>query len=311
MVVRTDQPADCVDSHELDDGTHVIAIGTYLLNKTDSSRSGRVYLTRDSSLDTSRFTPIESVFDLKFITLHGCTVLVVADCSGFVNVFDVDTVALELSLKSRVKVHDGLAFYIAQQGTTIVTTGSDGRAVCCTAGSDWGLTVDKGWKAHEYDPWCCALHPTDAHTVFTGGDDCMLHQWDARAPTAPVRTSMDHTAGVTCMAWHRGALLTGSYDGIVRRFDLRNLRAPVSSVDTGAGVWRVVPRGGSDVAGIANMHQGFSRVDLEAMEVVGRYTEHGLAEEGTETGLGYGVAWAREGLACVSFYDQSYSIWSG
>ncbi|KAG9394176.1 WD domain, G-beta repeat [Carpediemonas membranifera] len=307
----TVEPSDCIDSIQLSDGRWIVAIGTYLLNKSDGTRSGRIYLGIGDLFDATDYTAVDGVFDLRFYRINGIIRLVVADCLGRLTIYTMAEAPLALHKESSVQMHEGLAFHISFDGNTFITTGSDGCvAIAALDKQTLALERQASWKAHDYDPWCCIHSEADPNQLLTGGDDCALKVWDQRCPEVVLKSSMAHGAGVTCMTWVGGELVTGSYDGVIRIFDIRRIGYERDSISTEAGVWRCRPSPTDpSTLAVANMHAGFSKASLASMSVVSQYKAHGVGVEGAEVGLGYGVAWLGEIVGCVSFYDHTFSLW--
>lgn len=115
-------------------------------------------------------------------------------------------------------------------------------------------------------------------------------------------------------------LYTGfSYDGVVRIFDMRKPKLPMSEIDVGGGVWRVKwhpsTQRKADLA-VACMHDGFKVVgfaesgeaNLHSPRVLRRFDEH--------RSLAYGIDWSVSGsydtaIASCSFYDSTLCLWTG
>ena len=58
----------------------------------------------------------------------------------------------------------------------------------------------------------------------------------------PMVISKNHSAGVTSAKWHptdSNIFASGSYDEVVFIWDKRNMNAPLISIPTGGGVWRI------------------------------------------------------------------------
>jgi hypothetical protein len=138
-------------------------------------------------------------------------------------------------------------------------------------------------------------------TLYSGGDDAALAAWDAReAGVNPIfRLRTPHAAvGVTSLHVLRGrgqgagsghGLLSGGYDDVMRLWDVRSMRRPVSKVACGGGVWRI--KEDSDPSDcrrflLGCMYDGFKVIELGAGDeftITASYREHGS--------LAYGTAW--------------------
>ena len=69
--------------------------------------------------------------------------------------------------------------------------------------SQSGPSLLQHWKAHQFEAWIVSFG-SDQHTVFSGGDDCRLCQWDTRADTTkPTFTSKRYVVGYsgTSLLW--------------------------------------------------------------------------------------------------------------
>ncbi|RKP04144.1 hypothetical protein CXG81DRAFT_16427 [Caulochytrium protostelioides] len=104
-------------------------------------------------------------------------------------------------------------------------------------------------EAHGYEAWIVAWDAFQPTVMYSGGDDCRWNVWDTRSPgvvtmaaSAKLRSSRYHSMGVTAMQSHPtrpNLLAVGSYDEVVGLWDPRSLRAPLTTFQTGGGVWRL------------------------------------------------------------------------
>ena len=78
--------------------------------------------------------------------------------------------------------------------------------------------------------------------------------------------SRAHDAGVCCVhssPHEENVLFTGSYDEMVRVWDTRRLKSPMSTVSAGGGVWRIKSHPSPHLSTVllcAAMHGGFAVV---------------------------------------------------
>ena len=176
---------------------------------------------------------------------------------------------------------------------------------------------------------------TYADTVISGGDDCIMKLWDLRlcnndSPTKPIATKKNFEAGVTTISYHPSLehiFAVGSYDEVVRFWDMRKLAEPFGTVHVGGGVWRLKwhPKHEDRIL-VGAMHGGCRIVEMSgpiregssseddsfdlsslSINVVKEFTEH--------QSMAYGADWIHEengvydAAASCSFYDRQAFIW--
>jgi diphthamide biosynthesis protein 7 len=121
-----------------------------------------------------------------------------------------------------------------------------------------------------------------------------------------------HEAGVCSIMDHpsqSNILATGSYDEKIRIWDKRSLIKPLSSHDTGGGVWRLKwhPIDHSRLLA-ACMYNGFHifNVNMANYEVT---HEQSFMEHAS---IAYGADWHgyKDLIGTCSFYDHMFCIWS-
>lgn len=179
--------------------------------------------------------------------------------------------------------------------------------------------------------WMVAWNHHSKNDLISGGDDCAFRLWDIRCCETPQLTNKKHTAGVTSAKFHEtntNLLLTGSYDESCMFWDIRSLRNPLATIETGGGVWRtkwITPQNSKDgYLATANMQGGCNiyRIDLsnmDSIEVLDRihYTDH--KEKHLSYGLGIvGISLKKLGTdpsmrvlsSSCSFYDSTVDFWS-
>jgi len=218
----------------------------------------------------------------------------------------------------------------------------------CAEGGE--LLMEHRWDAHTIcgtmpsETWICRFNPYQPELLLSGADDTYLKGWDLRVgegvgsgggtvchaePAFVVRGQ--HDAGVTTLCWSsapgEGHLFaSGSYDEYVRLWDLRSLKAPVSTCAVGGGVWRLKWHPSHPIIAVAAMHNGAHLLDIsdQAAPVVAgaSYMRHGS--------MAYGIDWChsdptalaaaeteeerhagnhRPLLASCSFYDSALHMW--
>ncbi|EFJ22134.1 hypothetical protein SELMODRAFT_175982 [Selaginella moellendorffii] len=105
---------------------------------------------------------------------------------------------------------------------------------------------------------CLSVGGEGSSLVATGGADPVLRIWDTRMPgtVVPVLQLTSHTSWISACKWHRQSpkhLLTSSYDGTVKMWDIRS-KVPLQTVEAHkdkvlcADWWRedTVVTGGAD-----------------------------------------------------------------
>jgi len=219
----------------------------------------------------------------------------------------------------------------------MVVSSSDGSISLLQPASDAALVESRSWHAHDFEPWIAAWNYWDSNLLYSGGDDLKLKGWDIRQ-AQPIFTNARFDGGVTSVQSNphiEHVLAVGSYDSMVRIFDLRNPYKPMTQINVGGGAWRVKWHPSEtrcrDLL-VACMHDGFKvlRFSLVSMGIPGGSNR---AEESTDVpgdwevikrfdgheSLAYGVDWSHDEQASVaetlvascSFYDHMLHTWSG
>jgi diphthamide biosynthesis protein 7 len=129
-----------------------------------------------------------------------------------------------------------------------------------------------------------------------------------------------HGAGVCSAQWSinkQHVLATGSYDGNVRIWDDRNMTKPLSTFDTGGGVWRIKWHPFEDKANLlllACMRGGVHILNvLDTVTPLVDFHSHGSEN------LAYGVDWILDHvnsannksvhIGSASFYNRELRVW--
>lgn len=135
-------------------------------------------------------------------------------------------------------------------------TGHQGVVICCQW-LDEDLAVTAGWDrtanlynvetggllqtlaGHDAELTHVACHPTQ-RLVATCSIDSTFRLWDFRENIHSVSVFQGHTESVTCACFSRSEqIVSGSDDRSVKVWDLRNMRAPVTSIQTPSAVNRL------------------------------------------------------------------------
>jgi diphthamide biosynthesis protein 7 len=174
-----------------------------------------------------------------------------------------------------------------------------------------GLAAAASWTAHNLggapiEVWVAAASLSAPCVVWSGGDDARLKGWDIRAPGRPTFSSAHHAMGVTSVAWHphaEHAVATGSYDECIALWDDRRTAAPVATLGTGGGVWRMKWAPGPDASHLLAAACMYNGVHIVAVGGGGDSDCGGVAAVSAATGMtsvlhykehasiAYGVEW--------------------
>ena len=217
----------------------------------------------------------------------------------------------------------------------------------CSSQDGQSLVEEERWDAHTLfgcpsEVWTCcfaasastgqsALSNDGTNLVMSGGDDCTLKLWDVRScsggglwqPMAKVGNA-EFEAGVTAVSYHptqEHMFAVGSYDEVVRLYDVRNWKDPLGRVNVVGGVWRIRWHPNADGRMLVGAMHGGCRIvdagDFENPQIVSKFTKH--------ESMAYGADWlvgvedgggvdddggtAREYAASCSFYDRRVCLW--
>lgn len=228
---------------------------------------------------------------------------------------------------------------ISNSNPQLAVSLSNGQMSICSL-DDGSLGVKEKWNAHTLfggepaEVWITSFDPQDSNVVYSGGDDCIMKQWDLRlvgSYSSPVAVCRQFDAGVTSMCWNKmdpQYLTVGSYDGHIRVFDKRQIRSPVSDfdVENNAGIWRIKYKQNSNYylheekravphcneMLVAAMRAGFVVLDYDESRTISSKVTY--LEQGTES-LAYGVDYVsmKENcsgcVASCSFYNHLMHVW--
>ena len=89
---------------------------------------------------------------------------------------------------------------------------------------------------HDMELTGAACHPT-SRLVVSSSKDSTFRLWDFREAIHSVSVFQGHTDSVTCAAFSRTEhIISGSDDRTVKVWDLRNMRAPLTNIQTDSQV---------------------------------------------------------------------------
>lgn len=221
------------------------------------------------------------------------------------------------------KISNSMCLYLDwNPSATLITVGLSDGFVSIVSLLESKLEIQEEWKAHDFELWTTSFDIHQPNLVYTGSDDCKFNCWDLRdSPSNLVfQCSKVHKMGVCCIEkspHDTNSLLTGSYDELLRVWDIRSISKPINetSISLGGGVWRVKHH--PFIPGLvlaACMHNGFAIVAIKGnkAEVLETYKKH--------DSLAYGADWhkgeanlaggrTKPLVATCSFYDKLVRLW--
>jgi len=228
----------------------------------------------------------------------------------------------------------------------ILSSYSDGSLAIQSFDSESpSLVEEERWDAHALfgcpsEVWTCcfaasattgqsAVSNDGTNVVISGGDDCIMKLWDVRSHLSQPTTKIgndEFDAGVTAVSYHptmEHVFAVGSYDEVVRLYDIRTLRDPLCRVSVGGGVWRIRWHPNSDNKILVGAMHGGCRVvtfdELAGNGLKDSCVEARIQSEFTKhESMAYGADWliiddggkvACEYAASCSFYDRRVCLW--
>jgi len=321
----TEHTACSVECCNHPDLGHIAAVGTYQLDKESGNRHGQITLGNVSTVSAElvTYTPHVShtcpgVLDMKWSS-HTSPILAVAESSGDLVLYfvtlDFETSKAKLSMKSKLKIADGLALALewSQDNESIIVSDSKGY-VSLVAMTNEETLIRTQIYGHDFEAWTVCLSKNDTNLMFSGGDDCKLNFYDLRVNNrAAIKSNKNtHNMGVTSMVCPKNSensLWTGSYDENLRLWDIRNIKYEMKTVNVGGGVWRIkLNPNDEDVVLVAAMHDGFKVV--QKGDIVHEYREHESLAYGADWVTDFESETAHSIVATCSFYDCLFKVWS-
>lgn len=295
--------------HCREDGRDLVACGMYEL--VEGRRVGQIALFALESKQLRELGHVDTsgVFDIKWNAGR----LGAACADGQLHLFDS-----ALAPKSSLSIAPG-AFCLALAWVNASTA-----AVSCSDGTVSLCDLEAGEVVHQY---LAHSYPHDAsmpaevwtvasdgeHMLASGADEGALKLWDARAPYSSAsllaaKRGVHADCGVCSLQFTAQGLLSGGYDGHVRRWDLalphKSPPAHSTPVALGGGVWRIKQRDDGAIL-TACMRGGFQLLQSSDLSPVSKYTE----QEPQWEALAYGADWITDTLvAGCSFYDRNLRL---
>ncbi|KAF9277146.1 Diphthine methyltransferase [Linnemannia elongata] len=300
-------------------------------------RLGRllVYAVEGESDDTYKLNNLErietaAILDMKWShqLIHGNPTLGVADASGDLSLYQFKSAGNDLEIVTKYQTNYSSKLALSLDWSNRVQTSEQPQiAVSLSSGditildldpSSSTLTESLTWHAHDFEAWIVGWNYHDTNILYTGADDCRLKGWDKRMDCSYATfTSKAHQMGVCSIQSNphdEHTLATGSYDENVLIWDTRSMRQPLSTTETGGGVWRLKwhPTR-KDILLAGCMHNGFHVINYSEGWSTGSigssFMEH--------ASLAYGTDWSyapTKGdelplVASCSFYDHLLHMW--
>ncbi|KAF9984871.1 Diphthine methyltransferase [Mortierella antarctica] len=288
---------------------------------------------KDDSLDLKNTACIETaaILDMKWShqLINGNPTLGVADASGDLSLYQFKTEGndLEIVTKYTTNTENRLALSLdwsnrvqASAAPNIAVSLSNGDITILEMDpSSSTLTETLTWHAHDLEAWIVGWNYHDTNVLYTGADDCRLKGWDTRMDCSYATfTSKAHRMGVCSIQSNphdEFTLATGSYDESVLIWDTRSMRQPLSTTETGGGVWRLKwhPTR-KDILLAGCMHNGFHVIHYDEGWSTGSIGSSFMEHKS----LAYGVDWSYAEpptpsemplVVSCSFYDHLIHLW--
>ena len=312
-VVDTEYSADSVEFCRHEGQDQFMLVGTYQVLEEESiqsatmKRKGRLYVfdTSGNNLVETFRKETAAILDIKWNADSLNAGVVTA--MGETELYTLNDGKLEQQLvhhNGKVTVLN-LSIDWSQFSSSIAVSQSDGSISILDVKPD-SLQEKLAVHGHGFEAWITAFSRTDAHLVYSGGDDLLFRGWDVRSG-APTFTNKTHEAGVTTISSHPtlDLISTGSYDENIRIWDARNMKRPLSTTSTGGGVWRLKWKENQLLA--ACMYNGFFIYDMDSNHELIQSCSHQEHKS-----IAYGADWSpsTNAIGTCSFYDHSLQLWS-
>ncbi|KAG0244520.1 Diphthine methyltransferase [Mortierella sp. GBA43] len=316
------------DSQDEDDQVRadkpMLRLGRLLVYNVQGASDDSRKLENTACIETA------AILDMKWShqLINGSPTLGVADASGDLSLYQFKAGGsdLEIVTKYQTNSEKKLALSLdwsnrvqATEATQIAVSLSNGDITILDLNPGAAaLTEALTWKAHDLEAWIVGWNYHDTNILYTGADDCRLKGWDTRMDCSYATfTSRAHEMGVCSIQSNphdEHTLATGSYDEKVLIWDTRSMRQPLSTTETGGGVWRLKwhPTR-KDVLLAGCMHNGFHVLHYDPSWTTGTIGSSFMEHQS----LAYGVDWSYDSTApseqplvvSCSFYDHLIHLW--
>ncbi|XP_063981536.1 diphthine methyltransferase [Diachasmimorpha longicaudata] len=345
--------ADSVEWCPIEGFKDYFVCGTYELLKPEEqsdcsknetqTRQGIIYLFRvvsPGNLHLLDQVNVAGVLDMKWahVTYEGRILLGVVNSLGYLQLWEFQGES-KMNLITETKVRCADDEYLAlsldwstgrsawNHSTEVKIAVSDSKGFISVYSVIQGrLSLVASQSAHEFEAWITAFNYWDPNIIYSGGDDCKFKWFDTRTGLHSVGSNTIHTAGVTSL--HSNAesefiLASGSYDEILRLWDTRQMRRPISETNLSGGIWRLKwDPFHHKYLFAACMYSNFKIIDCQHQhnpEIVGELNEHesiaygcdwsSLADDEVANKIVLGNCESRTAIAATcSFYDHTLRL---
>ncbi|KAI8068560.1 WD40-repeat-containing domain protein [Gongronella butleri] len=300
----TGYSADSVEFCPFEDNYEYLVCGTYQLldDEQDRQRKGKLFLLNvqndKAEYQVNQVLDTHAILDMKWnhVPMDGQQILGVVDSMDGFSMYRL--VSGQLELLQRIPVlQDSSILSLSLDWASRRHSSSNDCVVSHSNGSlsllqpqTHGIGNIRTWQAHDLEAWIAAFDYWDTWRVYSGADDMMFRGWDTRTDLSqPIFTYRRHDMGVTTIQSnpHREHVLaTGSYDEHVYLWDIRNTRAPTSTIHTpGGGIWRLKWHPSNPAILLsASMHAGAFVLDTDKGQVANSFLDH--------ESMAYGADWS-------------------
>lgn len=354
-----------VFSHTNEDSKYFLC-GCYELDEATQSRKGKLLLGEVNDTNTEQSIQPVQEYDcssgiLDLIVRDNIIYMSLSDSTLEVHQIEEDKTINKIASIS--KPSEGLYLSVntdpnpdlslrklvcsTQQSSVLVYSMSEGGLA-----EDYAIENAHQLFGENVPIWIANINPHDGNQVISGGDDLQFQFWDTRSsPTSPQMRSKFHQAGVTSLEWfpeHDHLFISGSYDETCAIWDLRAIKRPLMTIETGnflfrslvtslnclivllgGGAWRIkrlntinLSEGKNELfLSVANMQKGSSlyHIDVKEGAVLGEYCYHDKSDNHLNYGLELLTSHIRQddqqenmtfNMISCSFYDNSIATWS-
>ncbi|MFH4978009.1 hypothetical protein AB6A40_004718 [Gnathostoma spinigerum] len=254
-----------------------IFVSTYQLRQSDH-REGTIFSIDDEFKITNHLEVPAGVF--RFDCSEDGTV-VAALTNG-----SICTAPIDLSSYTEISVAHPSKMLLTScvSHNHLLTTDDHGAAYVVDLNQPHSIT---SFEAHKlpYTGSACEVWSAcwiSEHFIATGGEDASIKFWDLRCLGAPVLVNNSHTYGVVSLNPESNTvLLSGSYDEVIQKIDIKSPLNPTQARKMNGGVWNMELH--SDFLLVSCMYGGWQMIeknslnDIESNATLGEHLLYGAA----------------------------------